>query len=130
MLIMIKYMPHYYITCAMRSVILSFNLASISVDKSGEMTVCFNSSITITFTHVKLGGDSGYLPEIFWIKNGNDYVPDGNFENVLTDGTTTTLIVHCRRGFISGTTYQASIINPTLRVRNVSDMVNVTIRGE
>ena len=94
------------------------------------MAVCPGGSVTITFTHPELGGDSGYLPSMMWIRNGSDYVPDGLFEDISTTATRTTLTITCGGDFPFGTTYQASIINQITRHREFSEVVTIIAKGE
>ena len=104
-------------------------LATISVDQPGERAVCFNGGIAIEFTHPTLGGDSGYLPNILWIRNGSDYVPDGLFEEVSITATKTILTITSGDDFPFGTTYQASIINQVTRGREFSEVVTIIAKG-
>ena len=94
------------------------------------MAVCSGDSITITFTHPELGGDSDYLSGIIWIRNRSDYVLDGIFEDISTSATKTTLTITCGGGFCFGTTYQASIINQVTRGREFSEVVTIIAKGE
>ena len=104
--------------------------ATISVDRSGEVAVCPGGSITLTFTHPTLGGDSGYLPNIIWIKNGRYYVPDGIFEDISTSATKTTLTITCGGDFPFGATSQASIANQVTIGRELSEVVTINAKGE
>ena len=94
------------------------------------MAVCPGGSVTITFTHPTLGGDSGYLPSIMWIRNGSDYVPDGLFEEVSTAATKTTLTITCGGDFPFGTAYQAFIINQVTGGKGLSEVITIIAKGE
>ena len=94
------------------------------------MAVCPGGSVTITFTHPTLGGDSGYLPSMMWRRNGSDYVPDGLFEEVSTTSTKTTLTITCGGDFPFGSTYQAFIFNQITKGREFSEVVTIIAKGE
>ena len=89
-----------------------------------ESSLCYGESYTLTATHPELGGSTGYLPEVFWLKNGVEHNPDGYFEIATRiNSTTTNLTVIIREDFVDGTAYQASIINTITGSRETSSNV-------
>ena len=132
-LIVIKYLSLAWcqsLLSSISSVYSSCISATISIDLSGEVAVCPGGSITITATHPTLGGDSGYLPSIFWIRNGSDYNTDGLFEDISTTSTKTTLTITCGGDFPFGTTYQAFIINQVTKCMELSEVITIITEGE
>ena len=75
--------------------------------------MCYGETYQINCTHSPLGGSRGYLPTVFWNRNGTELIPDGTTEQsvVPINSTVTGLQINITKGvYETGTYYECYVL--------------------